>query len=68
MSTMNMNELLINQIREIAGNYPEIQSILLFGSRTHGDYNELSDVDLAMKAPSLSEMKWLLLAEQVENE
>lgn len=65
---IKMNEALVNQLVEIASGYPEIQSILLFGSRAHGDYNKLSDIDLAVKAPGLSEMKWLLLAEQVENE
>jgi predicted nucleotidyltransferase len=63
-----MNEALVNQLTEIVSSYPKIQSVLLFGSRAHGDYNDLSDIDLAVKAPKLSEMKWLLLAEQVENE
>nr|WP_255726867.1 nucleotidyltransferase domain-containing protein [Sporosarcina sp. ACRSM] len=63
-----MNEALVNQLIEIVSSYPEIQSVLLFGSRAHGDYNDFSDIDLAVKAPGLSEMKWLLLAEQVENE
>ncbi|MCG7334330.1 nucleotidyltransferase domain-containing protein [Sporosarcina sp. ACRSM] len=63
-----MNDALINQIIGIANSYPEIQSVLLFGSRAHGDFTERSDIDLAVKAPELSEMKWLLLTEQVENE
>lgn len=63
-----MNEALVNQLTEIVSSYPEIQSVLLFGSRAHGDYHDLSDIDLAVKAPRLPEMKWLLLAEQVENE
>ena len=65
---MKMNELLVKQLREIAGGYPEIQSIMLFGSRAYGDHDDLSDIDLAVKAPRLPEMKWLLLAEQVENQ
>ena len=65
---MELNELLVKQIHEIARGYPEIQVVLLFGSRAHGDYNDLSDIDLAVKAPKLSEIQWLLLAEQVENE
>lgn len=62
-----MNNLLINQLYDVAKNYPEIQSIMLFGSRAHGDNDELSDIDIAVKAPRLSEMNWLLFAEQVEN-
>lgn len=63
-----MNELLVIKLREIAARYPEIQTVLLFGSRAHGDYTKLSDIDLAVKAPQLSKMDWLLLGEQVENE
>lgn len=63
-----MNELLIKQLRGIARRYPEIQAVLLFGSRAHGDYNHLSDIDLAIKAPNLAQKDWLLLTEQIENE
>lgn len=63
-----MNEFLIKQLKEIAEGYPKIQSILLFGSRAHGDNNNLSDIDLAVTAPTLSNLEWLMLSEQVENE
>lgn len=63
-----MNELLVKQLHEIARRYPEIQSVVLFGSRAYGDHNNLSDIDLAVKAAELSERQWLLFAEQVENE
>lgn len=65
---MDMNELLITQIREIATRYPQIQSVLLFGSRAHGDNNNFSDIDLAIKASNISDKDWLLLTEQIENE
>ena len=65
---MTLNELLVKQLHDIVKQYPEIQTVMLFGSRAHGDYQALSDIDLAVKAPGLSEMQWLLLAEQVENE
>lgn len=63
-----MNESLIAQLREIATRYPEIQAVVLFGSRAHGDHNNFSDIDLAIKAPKLSDLDWLLLTEQIENE
>ncbi|MFK4998602.1 nucleotidyltransferase domain-containing protein [Bacillus sp. N9] len=52
----------------MASRYPDIQAIMLFGSRVHGDYNDMSDIDLAVKAPGLSELEWIMLTEQVENE
>ncbi|WP_391207735.1 nucleotidyltransferase domain-containing protein [Psychrobacillus sp. L4] len=63
-----MNELLLNQLRGIASRYPEIESVLLFGSRAHGDCNHLSDIDIAIKAPNIPQKDWLLLTEQIENE
>lgn len=63
-----MNKSLIHQLCKIAQNYPEIHSIRLFGSRAYGDHNELSDIDLAIVAPKLTKMHWLLLTEQIESE
>ncbi|TQR12317.1 nucleotidyltransferase domain-containing protein [Psychrobacillus soli] len=45
-----------------------MQAVLLFGSRAHGDFNNLSDIDLAIKAPRISDKDWLLVTEQIENE
>lgn len=64
---MKMNELVKTQVREIAARYPEIQSVLLFGSHAHGDYNNSSNIDLAIKAPKISDIDWLSLNEQLEN-
>lgn len=63
-----MNKKLTKQLGMIAQNYPEIHAILLFGSRAYGNHTDLSDIDLAVKAPNLSRMKWLLLMDQIENE
>ena len=39
--------------------YPEIDFILLFGSRALGDAEERSDIDICISAPSMSKKKWL---------
>ncbi|TFD97110.1 nucleotidyltransferase domain-containing protein [Jeotgalibacillus sp. R-1-5s-1] len=46
--------------------YPDVNRLLLFGSRAHGDYQERSDVDLALEAPGLSNGSWLLLCQEIE--
>lgn len=61
-----MNKNLIEQIREISRRYGEVQSVLLFGSRAHGDHTPLSDIDLAIKAPQLTEKQWLQLTFALE--
>ena len=63
-----MNEKLVSQLRHIVSRFPEIKEVLLFGSRAHGDFKQFSDIDLAVKAPKLSDMDWLTFSEQVENE
>lgn len=61
-----MNRTLIEQLHQIAKQYPEIHAVLLFGSRAYGDFSDVSDIDLAIKAPQLSPGKWLSLVEEIE--
>lgn len=63
-----MHKQLVKKLYEIAVQYPDVEAILLFGSRAHGDYTNVSDIDLAIKAPKLSSLNWLLLTDQIENE
>lgn len=39
-----------------------------FGSRSHGDLEERSDIDLAIVAPNLSKRDWYLLIDTFEEE
>ena len=43
-----------------------ITSILLFGSRARGDYDERSDIDLAIKAPQIKEVEYVALLDEFE--
>lgn len=43
-----MNDILLNQIRQIAGSYSHIHRVIIFGSRSRGDYRPKSDIDLAV--------------------
>jgi nucleotidyltransferase substrate binding protein (TIGR01987 family) len=45
---MNADEKILNEVCRIAGKYPEIKKIMLFGSRARGDCHERSDYDLAV--------------------
>ncbi|MDM8520164.1 nucleotidyltransferase domain-containing protein [Anaerolineales bacterium HSG6] len=38
---------------------PEIERVILFGSRARGDADERSDIDLAIVAPKLALRSWL---------
>ena len=41
-------EQLMDEIKMIAFNYPNIYKIILFGSRARGDFRSSSDIDLAI--------------------
>ena len=41
-------EQLMDKIKMIAFNYPNIYKIILFGSRARGDFRSSSDIDLAL--------------------
>lgn len=37
---------------------PEVEALILFGSRAAGDHDEPSDVDVAVVGPSISRSEW----------
>jgi uncharacterized protein len=45
---------------------PEVQCIILFGSRARGDATARSDIDLAIEAPQATRRQWLELTSLVE--
>jgi predicted nucleotidyltransferase len=53
----------VAQIQRVAG----VQRVILFGSRARGDARERSDIDLAVRAPDVSQRDWLAIVEAVEN-
>lgn len=38
---------------------PEVERVILFGSRARGDAEERSDIDLAIAAPHATQRQWL---------
>jgi uncharacterized protein len=44
----------ITAIRQVLSQFPEVQRALVFGSRAKGNYQNGSDVDLALKGDILS--------------
>ena len=43
-----LKDHIINMIREVFVQYPEVEKVLIYGSRARGDYKEGSDIDLSM--------------------
>lgn len=44
----------INKINSVFQQYPEINEVLIFGSRAKGNFRDNSDIDLAIKSKNIS--------------
>jgi predicted nucleotidyltransferase len=56
---INLPEKLRKQLVRLLSAQPEVEKVILFGSRARGDAEERSDVDLAIAAPTASPRQWL---------
>ena len=54
MSHFGLSSDNINKINLIFNQYPEINEVLIFGSRAKGNYRANSDIDLAIKGTDIS--------------
>ncbi len=58
---------IIDQLISVFKQYPEIQSVLLYGSRAKGNFRPGSDIDLAIIAPDLSFNSFAGLCSKIED-
>lgn len=49
---MNLEKRIVDEIKDIASKYKNINKVILFGSRARGDNSIKSDIDLAIYADS----------------
>ena len=49
-----MSEEVIGKVVSVFARYPEVSSVILFGSRAKGNYRPALDIDLTAKGDSLS--------------
>lgn len=58
---------IVDQVRNIAVQYPTVRRVLLFGSRARHDFENRSDLDFAIDAPEMSGKDWLALVDEIES-
>ncbi|MZP28190.1 nucleotidyltransferase domain-containing protein [Heliobacterium undosum] len=56
----------VNRLIEELKKRPEVERIILFGSRARGDHEERSDIDLAIVAPDATQRQWFDILDAVE--
>ncbi len=59
-----LKEAVIERIRGILTQYPEVEEAILYGSRAKGNYRPYSDIDLSLKGSTLN----LRILYKIENE
>lgn len=57
----------INAIQLVFAKHPEIEKVILFGSRAMGNYRTGSDIDLCIIAPSFSLQKLFALDHEIDD-
>lgn len=55
------------QILQTCFSFPEVESVILYGSRAYGNYREGSDIDLAIDAPLMSDHEFALLWNAIDD-
>ena len=56
---IDLSEKLRDHLVGLLSARPEVEQVILFGSRARGDAEERSDIDLAVVAPMTSPRQWL---------
>ncbi|MEZ4900562.1 MAG: nucleotidyltransferase domain-containing protein [Spirosomataceae bacterium] len=55
MTNFGLKIEVINKINAVFTNYPEVEEVIIYGSRAKGNYREGSDIDLALKGEQLTD-------------
>lgn len=58
----------IEQIKEAVEGFPEIEEVILFGSRAKGNFQKASDIDLAIKGKDITDTTIKRLSSQLNEE
>jgi len=55
------------QLQDVFAAWPEIHSVILYGSRAKGNYRHASDIDLCLQAPDLTYAQQLQIETQLDD-
>ena len=67
MIDTGLSELAVEKIRAVLGDYPQIQRVLLYGSRAMGTYLPGSDIDLCIEGASLGLTELLSIENRIDD-
>lgn len=67
MSSMGLPPSVLSQLRGVFARYPQIEKVLVYGSRAKGNFRPGSDIDLSLIAPSLSLTDLLRMETEIDD-
>lgn len=65
--TFGLSLVILGDFRQAFAKYPEIERVLIFGSRAKGSFREGSDIDLAVVAPTMSDQRFTQLWNELDD-
>lgn len=63
---LGLSPSILSDLQNTFARYPEIASVLVFGSRARSDYRPGSDIDLAVLAPGMSDQTFSRLWNEID--
>lgn len=48
-----LDDITINKIKEVFASFPDVDNVILYGSRAKGNYKTGSDIDLTLKGENI---------------
>lgn len=67
MSRFGLSKKTIEQLKSVFAQYPEISTIILYGSRAKGTHKPGSDIDLTLVSETLSHHQLLTIENQIDD-
>lgn len=61
-----LSSAILSDLRRVFAAYPEIEQVLIFGSRAKGSFRDGSDIDLAVFAPTMSKAAFTRLWNELD--
>ena len=62
MSDFGLDPAILDDIKNVLGQFPEVLSAGIYGSRAKGTYKDSSDIDLAVHAPNMPDQSFARLS------
>ena len=67
MIQFGLNENIIVQIRNVIETFPQIEKVILYGSRAKGTYRNGSDIDLTLKGEGLNQSVLFKIEDELDD-